>query len=284
MVFWSGLSQGIALLSAAIGCRLSGDSWPCRWGLPAVPTATALPDAFDEILHPLRWRHLNGKELDVKEWRGWQFPDSETHLIDWMTKADDVRFGRPTYQAKKYDMALKYTKGRRRVLDIGANVGLWSWLMAHDFERQDAFEPVAAYADCWRLNMEGQDTSTLHQMALGEKAGTVSMLCTNPVSCGDSTVNVGQAGDAVGEAQMRTLDSFGWDDIDLIKCDNEGFEYFVMLGATETLLRCKPTVIVEQKPGHGAPFGLSDTAAVQYLEKLGMKAQKVLAGDYIMRF
>jgi FkbM family methyltransferase len=185
--------------------------------------------------------------------------------------------------ARKYDSALKLTKSRRRVLDVGANVGLWSWLMAKDFERLDAFEPVAAYAECWRLNVEGP-SSVLHEMALGEKAGTVSMLCTTPGSCGDSTVSVGQAGDAVGEAEMRTLDSFGWDDVDLVKCDNEGFEYFVMRGATETLLRCKPTVIVEQKPGHGAPFGLSDTAAVDYLQTLGMTVRKVMAGDYIMRF
>jgi hypothetical protein len=83
---------------------------------------------------------------DKKTWRGWTLPAAEEHLPDWMQKTGDVRFGRPTYQARKYDSAMAYTRRRRMAIDIGANVGLWSWLMAKDFDQLHAFEPVPLYA------------------------------------------------------------------------------------------------------------------------------------------
>jgi FkbM family methyltransferase len=222
----------------------------------------------------------------VKEWRGWKFPDGETHLIGWMNTVNDVRHGRPTYQAAKYDEALSHCRKRRRVLDVGANIGLWSWLMAHDFDRLEAFEPVSHFAECWLANVAPTPRAELglNVMALGAAPGRVSMVNMTPGSCGDTTVDIGQGGETLGEVEMRTLDSFGFEDVDLIKCDNEGFELFVMQGAVETLKRCRPVVIVEQKPGHGAAFGLSDTAAVAFLESLGMRLQRVMSGDYILKF
>jgi FkbM family methyltransferase len=219
--------------------------------------------------------------MSTKQWRGWTFPTSETHLIEWMTLKNDVRGGRPTYQANKYDSALAHTRKRRLALDIGANIGLWSWLMARDFDQVHAFEPVATYAACWRQNVQGLNVH-MHDMALGEKAGIVKMACATTGSCGDTTVDEGQGGAPVGTAEMRTLDSFRFNQVDLIKCDNEGYELFVMRGGAETIQRCRPCVIVEQKPGHGKTFGMPDDAAVRFLETLGMQVQRVISGDYIM--
>jgi hypothetical protein len=89
----------------------------------------------------------------------------------------------------------------------------------------------------------------------------------------------------VGEQiEVRTLDSYQFAEVDLIKCDNEGYEVFVMRGAAETIKRCRPCVIVEQKPGHGKAFNLPDDAAVRFLKKLGMQVQNVISGDYVMTF
>lgn len=221
---------------------------------------------------------------ELKQWRGWTLPAGETHLTDWMQKTGDVRHGRPTYQARKYDSALAHCRKRRTCIDIGANVGLWSWLMARDFEQLHAFEPVPLFAECWRANVEGRNVH-LHQLALGEEAGVVDMINVTEGSYGDTTVAVGQVGAVVGEqVEVRTLDSYGFNRVDLIKCDNEGYEVFVMRGAAETIKRCRPVVIVEQKPGHGKAFGLPDDAAVQFLQTLGMQVQNVIAGDYILTF
>lgn len=220
----------------------------------------------------------------MKEWRGWSFPDGETHLIEWMQTTNDVRHGRPTYQAKKYDEALDRCGKRRRVaVDVGANVGLWSWLMSFDFNQVQAFEPVPLFAECWHRNIGRKCFEVeLHEIALGAASGNVSMISMTQGSCGDTTVDAGQGGSSMGDVEMRTLDSFAFEDVDLIKCDNEGYELFVMQGAVQTLKRCRPVVIVEQKPGHGKTFGIGDTAAVQFLEGLGMRLWRVMAGDYVM--
>jgi FkbM family methyltransferase len=220
----------------------------------------------------------------TKQWRGWMLPAAEVHLTGWMEATGDVRFGRPTYQARKYDSALSYCRHRRTAIDIGANLGLWSWLMAKDFEQLHAFEPVPLYAQCWRANVEGVGAH-LHALALGNVAGTVDMVNLTEGSYGDTTVDVGQVGATVGEKiEMRTLDSYGFNDVDLIKCDNEGYEFFVMQGARKTIERCRPVIIVEQKPGHGAAFGIDDLAAVKFLSSLGMQIQNVISGDYVMAF
>jgi hypothetical protein len=81
---------------------------------------------------------------------------------------------------------------------------------------------------------------------------------------------------------MKTLDSFNLNDVDLIKIDCEGYELFVIQGGIETIKRCRPAIIVEQKPGHGEAYGLSDTEAVSFLKDMGYKLVKEMAGDYIL--
>ena len=39
---------------------------------------------------------------------------------------------------------------------------------------------------------------------------------------------------------------------------------------------------MEQKPGHGEAYGLSDTEAVSFLKDMGYKLVKEMAGDYIL--
>lgn len=232
--------------------------------------------------------------MNTKQWRGWTLPEGETHQIAWMEQRGDIRHGRPTYQAHKYDAALKLCSSRRVAVDVGGNIGTWSWLMAFDFAVVEAFEPVADFAACWADNVTdcwryapdataSANRAHLHNVALGEKPGVATMVCRTPGSYGDTTVFVGQAGELVGNAvEVRTLDSFGLQDVDLIKLDCEGYELFALRGARETLQRCRPVVIVEQKPGHGATFGVSDTAAVDYLQELGYRVREVIHGDYLM--
>ncbi len=81
---------------------------------------------------------------------------------------------------------------------------------------------------------------------------------------------------------MHTLDSFELKDVDFIKIDTEGYELYVVKGAEETIKRCKPTMIVEQK-GHGMKyFGFGKEEGVELLESWGMKRVANMSGDIIM--
>ena len=217
---------------------------------------------------------------------GWWLPDGEAHLQDWMTTVNDVRGDRLLYQGRKYREALKWCKSRRVAVDVGAHVGFFSWQMAQDFGQVEAFEPMPEHRACWEMNIDDQfiDCTTLHPVALGtENDGTVTVSTRTPGSSGDTGVMPdGTEGGIV--VPLRTLDSYELEDVDFIKIDCEGYELFVLQGARETLLRCKPCVMVEQKPETGGAqrYGIGVLDAVEYLQSLGAVLRNGIQGDYML--
>jgi FkbM family methyltransferase len=204
-------------------------------------------------------------------------PDGETHLVEWMKKMNRVVDGRLTYQYHKLEAALAYVKAWRVAVDVGAHCGLWSMHLARRFDVLHAFEPVAKHRECFELNVRagGRAEIRLHACALGAKDGSVRME-TAPTSSGDTRI----AG--AGDIPLKRLDDHALGDVDFVKLDCEGYELFALQGGEEMLKRCRPCVIVEQKPGRGQRFGLAETGAVDYLQGLGAKLRKVLSGDYVM--
>jgi FkbM family methyltransferase len=214
---------------------------------------------------------------------GWYFPDGETHLVEWMTRVNQKRDGRLQYQLAKYDAALKYVRRRRLAVDVGAHIGQWSRNMAADFDAVEAFEPVPDYAACWRANVTDRPNARLHELALGDQAQTVCLRCGTPGSHGDTFVAPKDQANVVAvDVPMRTLDSFDLADVDFVKIDCEGYELFVLRGAEQTIKRCRPCVIVEQKPGKALNYGLGETDAVALLRSWGAKVRSVLSGDYLL--
>jgi FkbM family methyltransferase len=215
-------------------------------------------------------------------WSGWFLPDGETHLQAWMTTVNDVRDGRLRYQGAKYDAAVARCRQRRVAVDVGAHVGLFSHWLAQDFAQVQAFEPHPAHRACWLRNVEAGNAA-LHPFALGARAG-VAALVTGPSSSGDTRITRPAEPACVDDIDVRTLDSFNFDVVDFLKIDCEGYELEVLRGAVETLRRCRPTVMVEQKPGHGARYGFPDTAAVSFLEQLGAVCAWSQSGDFVLTF
>ena len=207
---------------------------------------------------------------------GWYFPDHEEHLIGWLSKVNDKVDGRLRYQGKKQDEAMKWCKKFRTAIDVGAHVGLFSYYLAKKFECVIAFEPVMEHRLCFGKNVVANNV-ILRAMALGETTGNVSMHTSNG-SSGDSWIN----GDGI--IPRSRLDDIEYQDVDFIKIDCEGTELLVLRGAEETIKRCRPCIMVEQKPGHAQRFGLHETGAVDYLKSLGATLRAEMSGDFIFSF
>ena len=218
----------------------------------------------------------------MKNYQGVWLPDGEKHLIEWMQKTNKLVDGKQTYQYGKLETALQWVKDWRTAVDVGAHCGLWSMHLVKRFCAVHAFEPVAAHRECFDANVpitrneRGRAINpVLYPCALGDREGRVS-IHTAPTSSGDSWV------DGEGDIPLRKLDDFDLQDVDFIKLDCEGYELLALRGAEQTLLRCRPCVIVEQKPNRAQKFGLPETGAVDYLEILGAKLRREIAGDFIL--
>lgn len=188
--------------------------------------------------------------------RTWWLPDQEQHLDEWIQREGD-------YQTPHRANALKHVKNWDVAVDIGAHVGLWSREFTEKFGHVFAFEPVAEHRDCYVKNMT-KDNYTLYPYALGENEGSVKMQ-EEEHSTGGTHVAPGIQGDI----PMRTLDSFAIPKIDFMKLDCEAYEIYVLMGARETLLRCKPVICIEQK--NQPYFGNPRYIASEYLMSLGAK-------------
>ena len=230
---------------------------------------------------------------------GWWLPDGEEHLQQWMLKVNHKENGldgetRLTYQYHKYQAAMKHTARRGRAIDVGAHVGLWSWVMARDFLDVVCFEPVTVHQECWEANMKSAKNATLHRVALGATSSVARVRNRTPGSSGDTGIDPvaersslrASIQDEGEEVQVRTLDEFNIPNVDFIKIDCEGYELYVLQGAVDTIKRCRPCIIVEQKPETGMKdrYGLEPADCLNFLGRLGMRVRAGIQGDYILNF
>lgn len=212
----------------------------------------------------------------MKFYGGMAYPTGESHMIEWLVKNGVLVNGRSIYQWKKQLATFAACQDFRVAVDIGAHVGHWSLNMLDRFQAVHAFEPVAEHRDCFNTNVLPRPSLHLHAVALGAAPGTVRI---KRQADNSGASHVGETGEPV---ELRTLDSFGLQDVDLIKMDVEGFEALVIEGARETLLRCRPIVCCEQKRDFACKYGLKADAATASLKALGMRQIQEIGGDFIM--
>jgi FkbM family methyltransferase len=141
------------------------------------------------------------------------------------------------------------------VIDVGANVGLYSFALARRGASIHAFEPVHA---CRRvIEAYGNPRIHVHAEALSDRAGQMAMKI--PVWHGNAetalaTLVPASRGEPAGHSyecvQVRTLDSYGFTKVDLLKIDVEGHEREVIRGARSLIESCRPAVLVEIEQRH----------------------------------
>lgn len=211
----------------------------------------------------------------MKQIRGIWFPDGDTHFAAQLA-INPLVGGKGTYQFAKYQAALKHVRGRAHAVDVGAHVGLWSRVMAMDFAKVTAFEPLPEHRECFVRNLEGADNVNLHPMALTDRH---ERLAIHMPADNTGHAHVREDGESV---QAVPLDSQKFDGIDLLKIDVEGFEFQVVTGGEMTIRTHRPVVVIEQKPDNAERYGRGRWDAVHLLKSWGMKEAAVIKGDHIM--
>lgn len=176
------------------------------------------------------------------EVRGWFFADGDKFMASQMASG-----GR--YQRSHLVAAIELTKNFRTAVDGGAHVGTWSIPMAERFRSVVAFEPSRDTFEALRANLERQGSRnvTAINAALGRQRGKVRMTLDGfPRAI--ALENLGARFVAKGgDIDAGPLDELDLRDLDFLKLDVEGSEPDAIVGATETLKRCKPTILFEDK-------------------------------------
>jgi FkbM family methyltransferase len=170
----------------------------------------------------------------------------------------------------------------RVAIDVGAHCGLWSMHLVKRFQLVHAFEPVAAHRECFRANVAEREDRTC-VLDLSPRARRARGHASRSIRRRRAPATPGSTARAI--SRCKRLDDFRsrrFADVDFIKLDCEGYELFALRGGEELLKRCRPCVIVEQKPGRAQKVRPAGDGAVDYLQSLGAKLRREMSGDFIM--
>ena len=208
-------------------------------------------------------------------------PDEEVIQLDALAAGG--------WQIDHLERALSHVKDFDIAVDGGAHAGSWTMAMAERFKQVHAFEPSPPTYECLNANMaewaaEHKDIDVfiaLHKCALGEDTAMVSMGEDGKYSNGGNTGGRYLKPDVTGEIRVRALDTFELKGCDFLKLDVEGFEYYALRGARETIEQFRPIVQIEVKHRMAARFGLAADRAGWFLTKLGMRMIDKIGSDEV---
>lgn len=129
-------------------------------------------------------------------------------------------------------------------LDVGANIGFMTMALASKCN-VIAFEPQLELFRLLEENVTGKPVEC-HNIALGSTIGTAHIPIIRYGDRGNyGGVGIVPASFGTRPVPIRTLDSFTFENVGLIKIDVEGYELEVLKGAVETIKKCKPVLYVE---------------------------------------
>lgn len=156
---------------------------------------------------------------------------------DFIHSPDGVREWPQHHCKQTFNVSLPFIGERRVAVDIGCRDGEYSRYLQHHFQHLVAFDPRARKLFPFNVDLR---KVTHYQCALGDEPGEITMYggTHDPLSTKRHVV------------PCFTLDAFELEQVDYIKIDVEGFEKKVLIGAADTIARCRPIIVIEQNDAH----------------------------------
>lgn len=167
--------------------------------------------------------------------------------IEYATWAENVHGFEPTKQT--YNMALKNIALAQAQTDADM-VKPWHMVKTVNFNgKQGSSLEVTGNIQTYNIglgNIPGQYKILIKKNnAIRNQISNTSVLLHNRHKEDIETQNI----------EVTTVDSMNFKDVDIIKIDTEGYEFPVVLGAEQTILKYKPIVQVEIVEGQPERFG-----------------------------
>jgi FkbM family methyltransferase len=167
------------------------------------------------------------------------------------------------------------------VFEVGANIGFLTVLLSKwvgPAGKVYAFEPAPTSRAALQRHLAMNGTTervVVRREAVSEFEGQASFYVDG--ASGENTLSnshwrIPRAKNI--QVPVVTLDSFCRSqsiEPDLIKIDVEGFEYQVLAGCVQTLIRARPRIVVELHPTHWLELGTTESKFTRLLDQTGYR-------------
>lgn len=169
-------------------------------------------------------------------------------------------------------------------LDIGANIGYFTLTAAKKCKSGQvfAFEPVSLLFKKLKNNILKNNLHNVQaiQHAVGEVQGSIKMYLSAEDNMGMSSRHAPENFSGVTEdVEMISIDEWAMeikaDYVDIVKIDIEGGEFLALQGMRQTLINCRPFLIIEISEETMAPFGFASKIIFEFLGTLGYESFKI---------
>lgn len=200
-------------------------------------------------------------------------------------QASSVLVNNGDYESDELYTLLDIAQGCKTILDVGANIGWYTLHLAQIVGERGgvvhAFEPIPnTYAELQRnltLNPDAAAHIKTYPLALGETTQTVEFYIPafqGSVAASRSALFPDDE-NIVVEGEMMPLDIFAEREtitgVDLLKCDVEGAEIFVLRGGPKLIERDKPILMLEMLRKWAAKFDYHPDDMINLLAGYGYR-------------
>lgn len=254
-----------------VGCDRRVDGPPEAYQpLPMIPAAPTVLTDTDEVR-----RYINA--FPVSDYTRHEVPDAGHYFVD---DAEDTikRYIVAGWQWAQHivEACKKHARPGSVVIEVGAHIGTHTVPISRlvgPWGRVYAFEPQRkVYRELYHnLALNGVTNAVPLRFAIG--AGQARVIEMNPPPPGnEGGTGVGAGGD---RAELRSLDSFRFEHVSVLKIDVEGYENEVLKGASDTIRRNRPVILIEIRGD--APY---ETASPEVIDQIHSTWKLIEAFDY----
>lgn len=213
----------------------------------------------------------------MKRFKGTWLPDEDTYFERHLDELGG-------FQTDHLHTALRHTPRRGLAVDIGAHVGTMTRILAREFTTVVALEPDLDSFMCLLKNTESWANVTTIRAALGAHAGACRVYrdLTRPGNTGAHFLVPTPDGGALMDTLDHLLPRLSLrEPLDFVKIDVEGMEDDVLVGAADSFLKHRPTIMMEVKDlGRSGDY----LAADRRLKAMGATPVDRVGKDVIYRW
>lgn len=143
-------------------------------------------------------------------------------------------------------------------IDVGANIGLYTYSLSNKFKNVISFEPIASLYKNLLRSFKSFDNVEIHNAALSDRDGEETLFIPerfhawSTLEKDNPMLNVASKEQKIIEVKitLKRLDDYKLNNISFIKIDVEGHEMKVLEGAAETIKNNNPLLLIEVEERH----------------------------------